>query len=536
MAENKYIDELTEITDTEIVNEDYIVVEDVSASETKKMKYQYVKSYGVVHPEWWGADPTGVADSSAAFQSAFDSGALVVQGTPGAIYSVANVTVPTTAGFHFDGRMCTIKPYGTPTRVFLIDDTAQIRFQTIENIIWNGSATSLIDVTGGNYQYLKFRNFNIIGGTGSQIINFLNDSSTYTPDAITVENISVGVWDWDHVCAFNDTAAYGFGGFTLKNIYHYTRAADSTIYSAGVVSCHRFTMEHIYSTGQVLSMGNCTTSDIRQIYSEPLYDSVAAINGVFTNCSFDNITMYWNSSTIGTAVDLFSGRFEHCNFKELSIGDAAKGLAAIKTIHLLANSDHNVFEDLTDAGAADNRAWYMVEDLGYRNVFRDGMNDRYTKAVNGITIDAATAVVTLMTIDAGTLEDGDGFKAEIVGHETGGNLFYFRVGGSSSGSTFNVIEIRPTGVCTFKIQINGRCYTSGANHYMVMDAMAEVFVQGATYHDTATGSVYTFVTDPINFLPSSNYMGISYYVPTITAGDVIYIDTATITPIYATGD
>jgi hypothetical protein len=535
MAENKYIDELTEITDTEIVNEDYIVVEDVSASETKKMKYQYVKSYGVVHPEWWGADPTGVADSSAAFQSAFDSGALVVQGTPGAIYSVANVTVPTTAGFHFDGRMCTIKPYGTPTRVFLIDDTAQIRFQTIENIIWNGSATSLIDVTGGNYQYLKFRNFNIIGGTGSQIINFLNDSSTYTPDAITVENISVGVWDWDHVCAFNDTAAYGFGGFTLKNIYHYTRAADSTIYSAGVVSCHRFTMEHIYSTGQVLSMGNCTTSDIRQIYSEPLYDSVAAINGVFTNCSFDNITMYWNSSTIGTAVDLFSGRFEHCNFKELSIGDAAKGLAAIKTIHLLANSDHNVFEDLTDAGAADNRAWYMVEDLGYRNVFRDGMNDRYTKAVNGITIDAATAVVTLMTIDANTLEDGDGFVAEIIGHETGGNPYKFRAMGDSGFTTFNILQINCTGASVFRIKITGRFYTSAGDSYLSITAIGEVFIHGATYATVATESVFSWAIDGLHWHPG-NTLHIDYYVDTITAGDVIYIDTATITPIYATGD
>ena len=141
----------------------------------------------------FGADPTGVADSTAAINAAFASGAKRVVGEAGAVYAVnGQISIP--SSLEFDGRGCTFSAtLAAGVRLLQVTAAASIKNLTLD--FNDGYALNAINFPTANVGYLELVNVVVrdiydIDTTSLTIpINFNADLNEIRFDGVTLKNI-----------------------------------------------------------------------------------------------------------------------------------------------------------------------------------------------------------------------------------------------------------------------------------------------------------------------------------------------------------
>lgn len=352
------------------------------------------------YPEWWGADNTGVASSSAACNAWAASGCKRLRLVPGGTYLLKEVTLPGESYFELDGSHATIVPEGTngdaATCCFQVTFNADtnssafwVHFWTFKNLVINASgsygyAVDFLKINTTNYATVTDITVKNIKGKGglqadpstpmNSIVKFTKSGPTpilpgNTPENVNVSNIQANggilvykVFDLSADLTSNMLAGHFWQIFhavpsdgnaqTICSNCAFTRSGFDMIYNAG---------------GTVLELYNCMNSKFDRIYQEALVNDATVIKGMFQNCDFSKVVTIGHPGT-ASGERLFDGKLYSCNMENLA-HNRSTGLGSDKTIVIQSNSRDNWIKDLWSPYDSNNRYYFQaIDDSGTNTV------------------------------------------------------------------------------------------------------------------------------------------------------------------------
>ena len=341
-----------------------------------------------VYPEMWGADPTGLTDSTTAFASMFLSGAHRMVLTPGATYLVGNVNLPTTSNFILEGNGAVIIPNGVisspiPSVFYLHTTSGWTNNYTIQNIrvgndATHGYVTDFISILmdGGIISTLDINHIDGEGGTGTSVVAFkLNQA--FSPEELNFSQINSwgGNAYFTHVIRF--IAGVGItqeiGSTHIKDVFQWTTGASYTaVYSN--LPIERSSFENIFTSGGTVidfidgghdwssfseSTHFCTFTNI---YHESGYPNGRTIKGFFFECEFRNVQLVDNS----TGGEVFNGHAVNTLWYG-TYSNRASG-ADTYTMEFDQYSHDNYINDMWNVATGTND-FTLINDLGTNNTY-----------------------------------------------------------------------------------------------------------------------------------------------------------------------
>jgi hypothetical protein len=392
----------------------------------------------------FGADPTGLIDSTAAINNALSAGTNIF--FPNGTYlTTGSHELSSFHSIHGEGES-KIKPTGAPTAVFTISDTdVSARDSiTINNLSIDGSCTYFIYITGGNSRFHNFTNLTLSNGAGTALIYCHVTSATKAPARWEINNIDARKSGFVSVFKMTRDATALAAGITADNFF--IRRINS--WANNIVIDIQFPVASFvirYCYGGLFG-GNVNTQRVIKIS-----DDTGGVSQS-DDCQIENIHMEaWDQGCI--AVDVTSANHMNIvNIKSIRINLTKSSLRAVKlskVIDSFINLVHQFDSGGTpiagyyptlelDSDCSNNTIMILgtsfvnnVLDNGYRNIYPGVRNLRYlyssTARVTKTGIISSQQNIKTFTIPANQFGAYDGIKIFAAGDTTGVGTKRFQI-------------------------------------------------------------------------------------------------------------
>lgn len=373
-------------------------------------------SGSTINPDDLGADPTGVADSSAAIQEAIDTGKTVLFSN-GAIYKITSgITIDN--GQLIDGNWATLKPVGTFNAITLDSSGLILRNLIIDASDLVGTVIDAPDEIGGGTFWIE--QVNITGGTkglsmADQYSAYVtNCRFAYCTDYCVYLTVNPGFGGpnslWFTDCYFVNSGSSGLpvvfvkataGIYFDKCTWQGNNAGTTGIHVESVNGLY-LTNNYIeeYDTTRWLWLNNATTANVIQFIAvRDNYFLMDGIPVVFGTNSKTNVQITGN--TFQTSLS--------------SVGAAVQGMTTgfIPQVHSNLGSRADIDDTFTPTlafGGASVGITYDVQDgviRNYGNFLEGGVHIKLTSkgsSVGGVVVNVPS---TMLVGVSGQNIDGD---------------------------------------------------------------------------------------------------------------------------------
>jgi hypothetical protein len=282
--------------------------------------------YVVVTDPIYGADPTGVTDSTAAIQAAITAAGQTPVWFPFGVYKISNIlTLPpitnsdlVSAGYTLLGNNSRINCTGGIANAFKITTAAyptSQRFATIQDFVFDGTVTGAFVKSETSANFVNtFRNLRAVpGASATTLVQFENQAGGLgTPGGLTLEDIHAGSI---LVPVTIDFQVAGGGGTDFDDV-HILRASNAgTAVNSAVVNlganAHviHSDISNLIKGGSghgIYAAGGGSLIDksrIARIYLEPTADATHyGVYGTVSNSIVENVWGFMADHTVTTAM------------------------------------------------------------------------------------------------------------------------------------------------------------------------------------------------------------------------------------------
>lgn len=371
----------------------------------------------------FGADSSGVSDSSLAIQSAVDalpsSGGLIVFPTGTYLFKDVDIIDKESVSFDFGDSVLNLAVGAQ--YAFKMENTSSTfkKGGTWQNVTFGtGSASvGLIWIDGGAWTSQVFNRINNNSASAPADFYYSNSTSPLrNPSNFTFTQCfdrSFGCKYWFHYDAAATTT--NFDNFVMRNILFYgNQDGGSVIFFDGAAALYS-TFENIYggmfaNNARLVKMAGsiaASRNTWKNFLMEGTGNNRICMDGYYNESSISTVVNYIDESTY-TGNQAFYALLTSSEVDHLLLQNASTGAYSTNTaVTLIAGSGTNVIFEVG-----------VLADAGYKNTVYRGKGD-YVLATNAKQSITGNGTTNLFTLPPNEFEVGDTFKIFVGGISAG---------------------------------------------------------------------------------------------------------------------